>query len=283
MEGSDVFLDPPSSGSPPPPSAGYRPAADGIWAAGDRVTWRRDHRRRRRDHHAQLRDALVRVQHSLAVESEFRLALDPDPADVADAATLPGARLWERRRTDPDLLCVRLGLTDAPSWSHVRDGTASRPAGLLREVPLRVNVQDGPLGVAGPPAVAHATVRWVLIQLAVRVAPPDLEFALLLAPSTAQHWRWMRWLPHLRCRVAVRPDEHRALVRDLLAEAAVLEGGESSTRVLLVVDLAGDQAAPSGLSPLLTRTAARVSAVCVGERIEALPVACSSAVSARRQ
>ena len=40
MEGSDVFLDPPSSGSGPPPSdAGYRPAADGIWAAGDRVTW----------------------------------------------------------------------------------------------------------------------------------------------------------------------------------------------------------------------------------------------------
>ena len=38
MEGSDVFLDPPS-GSPQPPNAGYRPAADGIWAAGDRVTW----------------------------------------------------------------------------------------------------------------------------------------------------------------------------------------------------------------------------------------------------
>jgi len=38
VEGSDVFLDPPS-GSSPPPNAGYRPAADGIWAAGDRVTW----------------------------------------------------------------------------------------------------------------------------------------------------------------------------------------------------------------------------------------------------
>ena len=38
MEGSDVFLDPPS-GPPPPDNAGYRPAADGIWAAGDRVTW----------------------------------------------------------------------------------------------------------------------------------------------------------------------------------------------------------------------------------------------------
>jgi hypothetical protein len=39
VEGSDVFLDPPSSGSPPPPKSGYRPAADGLWAAGDRVTW----------------------------------------------------------------------------------------------------------------------------------------------------------------------------------------------------------------------------------------------------
>jgi hypothetical protein len=39
VEGSDVFLDPPSSGSSSPPDAGYRPATDGIWAAGDRVTW----------------------------------------------------------------------------------------------------------------------------------------------------------------------------------------------------------------------------------------------------
>jgi len=39
VEGSDLYLDPPSSGSTPPPSAGYRPAPDGIWAAGDRVTW----------------------------------------------------------------------------------------------------------------------------------------------------------------------------------------------------------------------------------------------------
>jgi hypothetical protein len=38
VEGSDLFLDPPS-GPPPPRNTGYRPAADGIWAAGDRVTW----------------------------------------------------------------------------------------------------------------------------------------------------------------------------------------------------------------------------------------------------
>jgi hypothetical protein len=38
VEGSDLFLDPPS-GPPPPRNPGYRPAADGIWAAGDRVTW----------------------------------------------------------------------------------------------------------------------------------------------------------------------------------------------------------------------------------------------------
>ena len=39
MEGSDVFIEPPSSGSPPPSDSGYKPATDGIWAAGDRVTW----------------------------------------------------------------------------------------------------------------------------------------------------------------------------------------------------------------------------------------------------
>ena len=39
VEGSDLYLDPPSSGSPPPPPGYDRQPSEGIWAAGDRVTW----------------------------------------------------------------------------------------------------------------------------------------------------------------------------------------------------------------------------------------------------
>jgi hypothetical protein len=46
VEGSDLYLDPPSGspphGSPPPgaPPPGYvRPSAEGVWGAGDRITW----------------------------------------------------------------------------------------------------------------------------------------------------------------------------------------------------------------------------------------------------
>ena len=39
MEGSDLYLDPSSSGSSAPPPGYGRQASEGIWAAGDRVTW----------------------------------------------------------------------------------------------------------------------------------------------------------------------------------------------------------------------------------------------------
>jgi hypothetical protein len=39
VEGSDLYLDPPSSSGSPPPADYGRAAPEGIWGAGDRVTW----------------------------------------------------------------------------------------------------------------------------------------------------------------------------------------------------------------------------------------------------
>ena len=58
------------------------------------------------------------------IEGDARAALDaeqaarreqcPDPATALGIASGPGRRLWERRRSDPDYLLLRVGTADLP-------------------------------------------------------------------------------------------------------------------------------------------------------------------------
>src|SRR5215468_3747854 len=91
-------------------------------AAGDRLHWRRTRRQeahgfRRREAEAQRE----RVQ-LLAAEMTYRRRAHPDPAAVLRTATIPACRSWQRRRTDPQLLHLRLGMGDAPSELRNRRG-----------------------------------------------------------------------------------------------------------------------------------------------------------------
>ena len=45
----------------------------------------------------------------------------PDPAAVLTIASGPRRRLWERRRTDPDYLLLRVGTADLPSAVELAD------------------------------------------------------------------------------------------------------------------------------------------------------------------
>jgi DNA segregation ATPase FtsK/SpoIIIE, S-DNA-T family len=50
-----------------------------------------------------------------AADEALRREAAPDPAQVLLTATGPRRRLWERRAADPDVLHLRLGLTDRPA------------------------------------------------------------------------------------------------------------------------------------------------------------------------
>jgi S-DNA-T family DNA segregation ATPase FtsK/SpoIIIE len=250
---------------------------------GDRLHWRRSRRRDAASFRTRRAEAAARIAAGLAIEVAARRASAPDPAGVLRQATLAGSRVWERGRTDSDLLVLRLGTADLPSSLRTRAGTTSASAGTVAAAPVCVNLRDGPLGVAGPPHVIHALARWLVGQVAALHSPLDVELALLLDQERAEEWAWARWLPHLR-RVATSEDAHAALVADLAAivdqRIADHRSGHGSWRgpwLVLVLDQVGRLAELPGLAALLERgSAVGLTAVCVDPESTALPTACAS-------
>ncbi|HEY2578219.1 MAG TPA: FtsK/SpoIIIE domain-containing protein, partial [Streptosporangiaceae bacterium] len=135
-----------------------------------------------------------------------RIAADcPDPVRVLKIATGPRLRLWERRRTDPDYLLLRVGTADLPSamaMSLPDDGKPrARTAWKVPNAPVVVPLAEcGVLGIGGPPSLAHPLGRWLATQVATLHSPRDVQLMILTDSSGQTSWEWTRWLPHTRSR-----------------------------------------------------------------------------------
>ena len=142
------------------------------------------------------RDALV-------AERLTRRSQAPDPAEVLLIAAGPRARLWERRRDDPDYLSLRLGTADQPSevtledpeqLSHRRDVTWQ-----ALDAPVTVSLsQRGVVGVAGRSELTGPLAAWLVAQTAVLHSPRDVQVYVLTDGAARDRWDWLRWLPHCR-------------------------------------------------------------------------------------
>ena len=148
-----------------------------------------------------------------SIERDARVALEaeraqkrgdsPDPATVLCIASGPRRRLWERRRSDPDYLLLRVGTADMPSSVELVDPTLEEH---LRQVfwdipdaPVTVPLpQRGVLGVAGPGDAPRAVGRWLVAQAAALHSPNDLQIWILTDNTGQPAWQWARWLPHCR-------------------------------------------------------------------------------------
>jgi len=143
------------------------------------------------------------AEDALVAERLDRREAVPDPATVLSMSTGPRTRLWERRRTDPDHLLLRVGtgqldsevrLDDPEQDDHKREVTWK-----IEDAPVAVSLRDrGVLGIAGPGDSAHALGRWAIAQAAVLHSPLDVQFYVLTENSAQNSWDWVRWLPHAR-------------------------------------------------------------------------------------
>ena len=169
----------------------------------DRKQGRRSHAQQQadyRDHKARIeRDA----QAALDAERVQRRRDCPDPATVLTIASGPRRRLWERRRSDPDYLLLRVGTADLPSAVVLEDPTQDEHRRSVTwdipDAPVTVPlVQRGVLGVAGPEDVPRSIGRWLVAQAATLHSPNDLQLCVLTDSAGGASWDWARWLPHLR-------------------------------------------------------------------------------------
>ncbi|MFC7306823.1 type VII secretion protein EccCa [Streptomyces monticola] len=147
--------------------------------------------------------------------------LNPAPEALYDIVRDP-ARVWERRRLDPDFLRVRIGTGDVPVQSieiGQHTGTVLTPpdpfmlnearALLARysqtsEFPLTVPLdRAGNISIVGDREGVLRVARALLIQTTVLHAPADATLALSTPDDRVADWEWAKWLPHV-----LDPDQH---------------------------------------------------------------------------
>ncbi|MFF3845420.1 FtsK/SpoIIIE domain-containing protein [Streptomyces sp. NPDC002328] len=143
------------------------------------------------------------AQDALVVERSDRRQAIPDPAAVLAFGTGPRTRLWERRRTDPDHLLLRVGTGRVPSEVVLddpeRDEHKRQVTWKIEDAPVALPLKDlGVVGIAGPGDSAQALGRWAVAQTAVLHSPMDVQFYVLTDNDAHTRWGWVRWLPHSR-------------------------------------------------------------------------------------
>ena len=265
--------------------AALGPASLFMIAIAERRSNHRLIRRVDREYRTQVRSADAEVRQTLTRETVQRRTAHPHPAAVVRTATTPDSRLWERRAIDDDFLDVRVGSADLPSHATVRrDG--EWPAGTVSAVPLVVGLASGPLGIAGPRPLSVDLASWVLLQVVTQQPPGQIVVELLLSDSTAEAWRWTRWLPHLGQPPALTPEARNEYVRGLCerVEQRVERRRSSPTRwvddwIVVVVDRCADLAALPGLARALERGKdVGITAICVDDDRRRLFTSCVTVV-----
>ena len=177
---------------------------------------------------AEHRDRQARIEHdahaALDTERLRRRHDSPDPATVFSIATGPRRRLWERRRTDPDYLLLRVGTADLPSAVELTDPAADEHRRsmhwLIPDAPATIRLTGRPIaGLAGPGVLTRAAARWLVAQIAVLHSPEDVQICILTDSGGQPAWEWVRWLPHTRpaegqdCTVLIGTDAETVAAR----------------------------------------------------------------------
>jgi DNA segregation ATPase FtsK/SpoIIIE, S-DNA-T family len=206
-----------------------------VMLLGSYVSDRRGGRKSHARQLAEYSEHRARVEHEAAEAADaerLRRRHDcPDPAAVASIASGPRRRLWERRRTDPDYLLLRLGTVGLPSAVELTDPAQDehrrRRYWLISDAPVTVPLAErGVAGIAGPADMPRAAGRWLVAQVAALHSPEDVQVCVLTGIAGQDAWEWVRWLPHCRpalgqnCTVLIGTDAETVAAR--IAELAAI-------------------------------------------------------------
>ncbi len=177
-------------------------AVSPLVSVGRSMSQRRGWRRKRAADgidYAQAVDAAAeQLANASANERASRRAADPDLAELAVQARLPGRRLWERRPDDDDFLSLRVGAATLRS-SIIVSGDDERSAPEVPAAPVTVSLRDARnLAVIGPTDSRRRAAAGLLVQLAVRESPVDVKLMVIAGDGedAMRAWEWVTWLPH---------------------------------------------------------------------------------------
>ncbi|AYV29104.1 ESX-1 secretion system protein EccCb1 [Streptomyces sp. ADI95-16] len=173
---------------------------------------RRSQRERYLEYLEEERQELSALERGLRDEAR---RLNPPPEALYDLVRDP-ARLWERRRTDPDFLQPRLGTGEVAVQPVVlgpnQGGVLTPPdrfmlneAGALMarfaragDFPLTVPLdRAGNVSIVGDREGVLQVARTLLVHTAALHAPDDVAIGLGVPGERLGDWEWAKWLPHV--------------------------------------------------------------------------------------
>ncbi|PKK12695.1 FtsK/SpoIIIE domain-containing protein [Thermomonospora sp. CIF 1] len=278
----------------------------GEWLS-DRLHGRKSYRRALKEYQARSASFGDELEALRRRDEAERRAMWPDPAEILITATGPRRRLWERRISDDDALHLRVGLADLPARIElVGDEEGTVPTPTARAVPVTLDVGElGVIGLTGPRAASRALARWLVAQATVLHSPRDLAVVVLSAREDgAEHWNWVRWLPHCAPRrgedclalvgadaesvarrvteLAIRITERR---RDRHGGAGPLAGSpaepaDAPFNVLIVLDGARALRRVPGMPQVLSRGPDYgLHAICIDDEERLLPEECAAVIA----
>ena len=149
---------------------------------------------------------IVRLENTANDWAQWLHRHHPSPDEVTHIAHTLSERLWERQPGDPDFLRLRLGLATRRAPITLRQDETSRivaredqpdyeGSAHVSDVPVTVDLADGPLAIVADNDQLDRAVAWVSAQIATLHSPADVLMAGALADSDTCDW--FRWLPQV--------------------------------------------------------------------------------------
>lgn len=138
----------------------------------------------------------------------------PSPQECLELVeALDQHRMWARSPQDEDFLELRLGLGEMPLEIEVQcpernplhpDALVELAHELTAEfktvpyAPVTLSVgTEGVAGISGPRDAVLGAARVLAVQIATHHSPHDVKLVAIYPPQEAEHWAWLRWLPHV--------------------------------------------------------------------------------------
>ncbi|MFC8529437.1 type VII secretion protein EccCa [Nocardia sp. NPDC057227] len=166
----------------------------------------------RKDYLRSLTDNRRTVHGSEAELFEFLQYTHPGPAALT--RLIGGKRMWEVQVAHPQFLRVRVGRGRIANQVRVIVPEAAPtsdldPVGVVEltrfakaystvgGMPVAINLLSAPqLGLEGDPEAVAGLVRAMIAEAVVLHGPDQVAVAAVLTDPDAEHWAWLKWLPH---------------------------------------------------------------------------------------
>lgn len=189
-----------------------------------------------------------------------RHALNREHPDPDVLWTLIGSpRMWERRATDANFCCVRVGVGTQPLAARlvIPEVQRSDPVTVsalrhfvdaystIADVPIAIPLHENPTAVFdGDLEQVRGLLRAMICQLAVLHAPSELLIAGVVSDRNRAFWDWLKWLPHNQHPSATDASGSVRLVYPTRAEAQCALVGARPRHMVVITDL-DERAAPA--------------------------------------